>query len=139
MYRPDLTNQRNVLHDLPCLVFQARFCIDFVVSQVDLGVTLYNEFLWIKNCDELVSKANSKLGQFMRTCHFTRYRGQKTKNNFLFNNSKIEFLTLLYYIWHPQSSNQLAKFAAIQRRATIWIYGLKFDHYKYNEYFDKLK
>ena len=82
-------------------------------------------------CDELVFKANSKLGQFMRTCHFTRYRGQKTKNNFFFNKSKIEFLTLLYYIWHPQSSNQLAKFEAIQRRATIWIYGRKFDHYKY--------
>ena len=87
-----LTNQRNVLHNLPFTIFHYRLdsvYIEYVTSQVDLGVTLNNKLIWKEHCDKLVSKANSKLGLLMRTCHFTM--DKNTKKNFLFNNSKIYF------------------------------------------------
>ena len=75
-----LTNQRNVLHNLPFTIFHYRLdsvYIEYVTSQVDLGVTLNNKLIWKEHCDKLVSKANSKLGLLMRTCHFTMDKKQK--------------------------------------------------------------
>ena len=70
-----ITNQRNILHNLPFTIFQYRLdptYIDYVSSFVDLGVT--NKLLWKEQCDKLVCKGNSQLG--MRTCHFTMNKKQ---------------------------------------------------------------
>ena len=45
--------------------------IDYVQSQVDLGVTVTNKLLWTYHCDKLAKNANSKLALLMRTCHFS--------------------------------------------------------------------
>ena len=134
-----LTNQRNILHNLPCTIFHYRLdsvYIEYVTSQVDLGVTLSNKLLWKEHCDKLVSKANSKLGLLMRTCHFTKDKKQKRTFYLTIVRSTFEHCSI---IWHPKSPNQIAKFEAIQKRAIKWIYGRKFDHYKDNEFFDKQK
>ena len=134
-----LTNQRNILHNLPFTIFHYRLdsvYIEYVTSQVDLGVTLSNKLLWKEHCDKLVSKANSKLGLLMRTCHFTMDKKQKRTFYLTIVRSTFEHCSI---IWHPKSPNQIAKFEAIQKRAIKWIYGRKFDHYKDNEFFDKQK
>ena len=71
-----ITNQRNILHNLPFTIFQNCLdstYIDDVSSYVDLGVTINNKLLWKEQCDKLVCKGNSQLllGMLMRTCHFT--------------------------------------------------------------------
>ena len=134
-----LTNQRNILHNLPFTIFHYRLdsvYIEYVTSQVDLGVTLSNKLLWKEHCDKLVSKANSKLGLLMRTCHFTMDKKQKRTFYLTIVRSTFEHCSI---IWHPKSPNQITKFEAIQKRAIKWIYGRKFDHYKDNEFFDKQK
>ena len=43
-----LTNQRNILHNLPFTIFHYRLdyvYIEYVTSQVDLGVTLNNKLI----------------------------------------------------------------------------------------------
>ena len=57
------------------------------------------------------------------------YHGQK----------KLLNIALLYGLWLPKSSNQLATFEAIQKREIKWIHCRKFDHDKDNEYLDKQK
>ena len=69
-----ITNQRNMLHSLPSIIFQYRLdstYIDNVSSYVYLGVTVNNKLLWKEQCDKLVCKGNLQLGMLMRTCHFT--------------------------------------------------------------------
>ena len=134
-----ITNQRNILHNLPFTIFHYRLnstYIDYVSSQVDLGVTVNNKLNWNEHCEKLASKANSQLGLLMRTCHFTMDKKQK----------KIFYLTIVRsifehcsIIWHPQSSNQISKFDAIQKRAIKWINGQCFEHYSDSEYLNKQK
>ena len=42
-------------------------------------------------------------------------------------------------IRRPKSSNQIASFDAIQKKAIKWINGRRFDHYSDIEYFNKQK
>ena len=65
-----VTNQRNILHNLPCTIFNYKLgsvFIDYVHSQEDLGVTVTSKLLWTSQCDKLVKNANSKLALLMRT------------------------------------------------------------------------
>ena len=44
-----ITNQQNILHNLPFTIYQYRLdstYIDYVSSFVDLGVTVNNKLLW---------------------------------------------------------------------------------------------
>ena len=75
-----ITNQQNMLHNLPFTIFQYRLdstYIDYVSSYVYLGVTVNNKLLWKEQCNKLICKGNSKLGMLMRTCHFTMNKKQK--------------------------------------------------------------
>ena len=65
-----ITNQQNILHNLPFTIFQYRLdltYIDYVSSYVDLGVTINNKLLWKEQCDnhKLVCKGNSQLGMLI--------------------------------------------------------------------------
>ena len=42
-------------------------------------------------------------------------------------------------IWRRKSTNQIASFDEIQKKANKWINGRRFDHYSDLEYFNKLK
>ena len=43
------------------------------------------------------------------------------------------------FTWHPQSTNQISKFDAIQKRAIKWIDGRRFDNYSNFVYREKQK
>ena len=134
-----ITNQRNMLHNLPFTIFQYQLdstYIDYVSSYVDLGVTVNNKLLWKEQCDKLVCKGNSQLGMLMRTCHFTMNKKQKRTFYLTIVRSIFEHCSI---IWRPKSTNQIASFDAIQKKAIKWINGRRFDHYSDLEYFNKQK
>ena len=75
-----VTLQRNVLDTLPFnnFLYELNDCgIDYVHSQVDLGVEVNTRFTWGAHCDALVAKASSRFGLLRRTCHFTTDKRQK--------------------------------------------------------------
>ena len=121
-----ITNQ---LHNLPFTIFQYRSdstYIDYVSSYVDLGVTVNNKLLWKEQCDKLVCKGNSQLGMLMRTCYFTMNKKQKRTFYLTIVRSIFELFSI---IWRPTSTNQIASFDAIQKKAIKWINGRRLDHY----------
>ena len=134
-----ITNQRNILHNLPFTIFLYKLnsaYIDYVPSQVDLGVSVNTRLNWNEHCDKLVNKANSQLGLLMRTCHFTIDKRQKKTFYLTIVRSIFEHCSI---IWRPKSDNQIAKFDVIQKRAVKWINGQCFEHYRDLEYFNKQK
>ena len=134
-----VTNQRNILHNLPFTIFQYKLhntFIDYVNYQVDLGVTVSNKLSWTEQCSKLVSKANSRLGLVMRICHFTIDKKQKRTFYLTLVRSIFEHCSI---IWHPTSSNQISNFEAVQKRAIKWIDGRMYDHYSDDQYLKKLK
>ena len=134
-----VTNQQNILHNLPFTIFNYKLgsvYIDYVGSQVDLGVTVNSKLLWTEHCEKLVKNANSKLALLMRTCHFTVNKQQKRAFYLTVVRSLFEHCSI---IWHPISPNQILKFEAIQKRAIKWINGQQFDHYTDNEYMNRLR
>ena len=134
-----VTNQRNILHNLPFTIFQYKLhntFIDYVNSQVDLGVTVSSKLSWTEQCNKLVSKASSRLGLVMRICHFTMDRKQKRTFYLTLVRSIFEHCSI---IWHPISSNQTYNFEAVQKRAIKWIDGRMYDHYSDHQYLEKLK
>ena len=134
-----VTNQRSILNHLPCTIFNYKLgpnFIDYVNSQVDLGVTITTKLLWNSHCDKLAKNASSKLALLMRSCHFTIDKKQKRAFYLTVVRSIFEHCSI---IWHPLSPNQLSKFDAIQKKAVKWINGQQFDHYTELEYIEKLK
>ena len=134
-----VTNQRNILHNLPCTIFNYKLgsvFIDYVQSQVDLGVTVTSKLLWTNQCDKLVKNANTKLALLMRTCHFSTNKKQKRAFYLTVVRSIFEHCSI---IWHPVSLNQMHKFDAVQKKAIKWINGEQFNHYTNLEYLSKLK
>ena len=134
-----VTYQRNILHNLPFTIFNYKLgsvYIDYVASQVDLGVIVNNKLLWTDHCDSLVKNANSKLALLMRTCHFTINKRQKRSFYLTVIRSIFEHCSV---IWHPMSPNQISKFDAVQKKAVKWINGRPFDHFTETEYMTKLK
>ena len=134
-----VTNQKNILHNLPFTIFNYKLGQDFIdyeSSQTDLGVTVTSKLSWKQHCDKLVNKASSKLGLLIRTCHFTMNRKQKRVFYLTIVRSIFEHCSI---IWHPRSSNKIAPFDAIQKRAIKWIFGQKSEHYSDDEYYNKQK
>ena len=132
-----VTKQYNILHNLPFTVFQYKLngtFIDYVKSQVDLGVTVNDKLNWGEHCDKLIDKTNSQLGLLMRTCHFTTNKKQKKTFYLTIVRSIFEHCSV---IWRPKSSNQISKFDAIQKRAVKWIHGQYFQHYSDSDYLIK--
>ena len=134
-----VTKQNNILHNLPFTLFQYRMnsvYIDYVSSQVDLGVTVNTKLNWNEHCDKLTDKANSQLGLLMRTCHFTMNKRQKRTFYLTIVRSIFEHCSI---IWRPKSYNQISKFEAVQKKAIKWINGQLFEHYSDQEFFHKQK
>ena len=134
-----VTNQHNILYNLPCTIFNYKLnssFIDYVGSQIDLGVTINTKLNWNEHCNKLVNKANSQLGLLMRTCHFTMDKRQKKTFYLTIVRSIFEHCSI---VWRPKSCNQISKFDAIQKRAIKWINGQSFEHYSDLEYINKQK
>ena len=134
-----VTLQRNVLDNLPFNIYWYNLnevIIDYVASHTDLGVIMTNRFLWGAHCDQLVSKASSKLGLLKRTCHFTTNKRQKRAFYLTIVRSIFDHCSV---IWCPQQSTHLLKFEAIQKRAIKWINGQQFDHYSDIVFHEKQK
>ena len=136
-----LTNQRNILNNLPCTIFNYKLgsvLIDYVQLQVDLGViTVNRKLLWTNQCGKLTKNANSKLTLLMRRCCFSTNNEQKKAFYLKIISSIFEHCSI---IWHPVSSNQLSTFDAIQKKAVKWIInGQQFIQYTDLEYLSKLK
>ena len=75
-----VTNQRNILHNLPFTIFNYKLgsvFIDYVPSQVDLGVIVNSKLIWSEHCNKVIKDANSKLALLMRTCNFTINKNRK--------------------------------------------------------------
>ena len=63
-----VTNQRNILYNLPCTIFNYKLgpvLINYVHSQV----TVTSKHLWTDQCDKLAKNANSKRALLMRTMY----------------------------------------------------------------------
>ena len=79
-----ITNQRNILHNLPYTILNYKLgsvFIDYVQLQVDLGGIITNKLLWTNHYDKLVKTANSRLALLMRTCYFPS--NKKTEKSIL--------------------------------------------------------
>ena len=134
-----VTNQRNELHNLPTTIFNYKLgpnYIDYVQSQVDLGVTVNDKLRWSTHCEKIIKTANSKLALLKRTCHFTVNIKQKRAFYLTIVRSVIENCCV---VWRPISHAQILKFEAIQKRAVKWMNGKDFDHYSDEEYSNQLK
>ena len=121
-----VTMQRSVPDSLPFSYELNRVIIDYVTSQMDLGVNMNTRLQWGPHCNDLVTKASSRLGLLRRTCHFTTNVKQKRALYLSLVRSIFEHCSIL---WSPQNSTQINKFAAIQKRAIKWIYGEQFASY----------
>ena len=132
-----VTLQRNVFDNMPfniyCYMLNDVF-IEHVTSHIDLGVNINSKLLWGSHCDSLVTKASSKLGLLMRTCHFTMDKRQKRSLYLTLVRSIFEHCSV---IWCPQNSIHLSKFEAIQKRAIKWINGQQFDSYSDTMFYNK--
>ena len=124
-----VTMQRNVLDNLPFNIYLYNLnnvVIDYVDSHVDLGLTVSGRLLWNLQCDKLVTKASSKLGLLMRTCHFTTNTRQKRALYLAIVRSIFEHCSV---IWFPYTQTHLSKFDAVQKRAVKWLKGQPYDRY----------
>ena len=97
--------QRNVLDNLPFNTFWYHLNnvdIDYAPSHTDLGVVLNTKLLFNDHCNQLVSRASSKLGLLIRTCHFTCNRRQKRTFYLAIVRSMFEHCSV---IWSPLNSS----------------------------------
>ena len=134
-----VTLQRNVLDGLPFSTFFYELnntIIDYVTSQMDLGVDINGKLLWGPHCNGLVAKANARLGLLKRTCHFTTNVKQKRAFYLSLVRSIFEHCSV---VWSPQNANHIDKFAAIQKRAIKWIHGEQFVSYSNDTFYKKQK
>ena len=133
-----VTMQINILDNLPFNVYWYHLntnIIEYVTEHTDLGVILTPKLLFAEHCNNLVSKARSKLG-LIRTCHFTTNKRQKRAFYLAVIRSIFEHCSI---IWYPYGCTQLSKFDNIQRRAIKWINGEQFTSYGDNMFFEKQK
>ena len=96
-----VTMQCNVLDNLPFNTFWYHLNnvdIDYAPSHTDLGVVLNTKLLFNDHCNQLVSRASSKLGLLIRTCHFTCNRRQKRTFYLAIVRSMFEHRSV---IWSP--------------------------------------
>ena len=134
-----VTMQRNVLDNLPFNTFWYHLNnvdIDYAPSHTDLGVVLNTKLLFNDHCNQLVSRASSKLGLLIRTCHFTCNRRQKRTFYLAIVRSMFEHCSV---IWSPLNSSQLLKFDCIQKRAIKWIHNEQFVSYSTDVFHAKQK
>ena len=111
------TMRKNVLDNLPFNTFWYKLnetIIEYVNSHTDLGVTLTPKLVFNELCNNLLSRASSKLGLLIRTCHFSTNKLQKRAFYLAVVRSLLEHCSI---IWYPHGSTQLSKFESIQRRA----------------------
>ena len=134
-----VTMRKNVLDNLPFNTFWYKLnetIIEYVNSHTDLGVTLTPKLVFNEHCNNLLSRACSKLGLLIRTCHFSTNKLQKRAFYLTVVRSLFEHCSI---IWYPHGSTQLSKFESIQRRAIKWINGEQFVSYRENIFFEKQK
>ena len=101
-------NQRNILYNLPFTIFNYKLqnsYIDYVHSQVDLGVTINHKLNWNEHCEKLVNKASSQLGLLIRPCHFTTTKKHNKTFYLIIVRSIFEHCSIT---WRPRSSNQIS-------------------------------
>ena len=134
-----VTMQKHSLDNLPFNIFWYQLnetLIEYVDSHTDLGVILTPKLVFTEHCNSLLSKANSKLGLLIRTCHFTTNKLQKRAFYLAVIRSLFEHFSI---IWYHHGSTQLLKFESIQRRAIKWINGEQFSSYSDSAFFEKQK
>ena len=134
-----VTMRKNVLDNLPFNTFWYKLnetIIEYVNSHTDLGVTLNPKLVFNEHCNNLLSRASSKLGLLIRTCHFSTNKLQKRAFYLAVVRSLFEHCSI---IWYPHGSTQLSKFESIQRRAIKWINGEQFMSYSESVFFEKQK
>ena len=89
---------------------------------------------WGQQIDELITRASSKLGLLMRTCHFPTNKRQKRSFYLAIVRSIFEHCSV---IWCPQYASHSMKFEAIQKKAIKWIDGDPFVSYTEEEFTNK--
>ena len=130
---------KNVLDNLPfnVYIYELNGCLlDYVQSQSDLGVKINTKLTWGPHLDELISKANSRLGLLKRTCHFSNDKRQKRSFYLAMVRSIFEHCS---QVWSPQYTTHILKCEIIQKRAIKWINGENFVSYSDNKYYEELK
>ena len=131
--------QRNVLDNLPFNIFIYELngtLIDYVQSQSDLGVKVNSKLTWGQHLDDLISKANSRLGLLKRTCHFSNDKRQKRAFYLAMVRSIFEHCS---QVWSPQYTTHILKCEIVQKRAIKWINGENFASYSNEKYYKELK
>ena len=92
--------------------------LDYVDSEIDLGVTV-NSFLdWTEQCSKVCSKANQMLGLSRRTCYFVQDQQRRRTLYLALIRSQFEHCSI---IWRPETKSKLSKIEGLQKRALKWI------------------
>ena len=92
--------------------------LDYVNSEKDLGVIITNKLSWNAHCENLVQKANQRLGLVRRSCHFIINSNQRRALYLSLVRSIFEHCC---QVWAPQNLKSLHAFELIQKPAVKWI------------------
>ena len=92
--------------------------LEFCEFEKDLGVYITQKLSWTKNCQELVSKANQRLGLLKRSCSFTKNPKKRRTLYLAMVRSIFEHCSP---IWSHATAVSIDKIEAVQKRGIKWI------------------
>jgi len=109
--------------------------LEFCEFEKDLGVFITHKLNWTKNCQELVSKANQRLGLLKRSCSFTKNTNKRRTLYLAMVRSIFEHCSP---IWSPATAVSIDRIEAVQKRSIKWILKETYSKYSKIEYIQKL-
>ena len=109
--------------------------LDYEKNEIDLGVTISDQFTWSEHHLKLITEASQMLKLIKRTCHFLRHSKRKRTLYLIMVRSQFEHYSI---IWCPVTASGLDKFEAVQKNAIKWILNEEFTSYSdYDTYLQK--
>ena len=110
--------------------------LDYVESEKDLGVLVTSNFNWAEQCENVLSKANQKLGMSRRNCNFVIDENRRRVLYLTLVRSQFEHCSV---IWRPVTKTLINKFESLQKRAIKWILREEYMSYSSEMYILKCK
>ena len=102
--------------------------LEYCLSEKDLGVLVTTKLNWTDHCNQLLSKANQKLGLIKRTCHFVENPHKKRILYLTLVRSQFEHCSV---VWRPYNKTTINKLENLQKKAVKWI--LNEEHQSYSD------
>ena len=97
--------------------------LNYEKSEVDLGITINEQFTWSDHHLKILPKASQMLGLIKRTCHFLTHSKRKRTLYLSMVRSQFERCSI---IWCQVTASKLNDFEVIQKNAIKWILNEEF-------------